>query len=186
MIIKIKTFRGETLYLPEEDYLEEIMYSDLEEREFAKKDLIGYGLKKKNAREIQAFRKTLADMARSARKDGESPREIEELLKRGKSAINSYKGQVKDEAVIDRLVRNINDEGKRAAESANAHLRLRNRATDKRWKMNISRDMSGRDAAAYLEESFNNGKIAQRRLDAAKERVKNRIPEKYKDRIWVG
>lgn len=36
MIVKIKTFSGETLYLPEEDYLEEVMYSDLEEREFAK------------------------------------------------------------------------------------------------------------------------------------------------------
>ena len=34
MIVKIKTFSGETLYLPEEDYLEELMYSDLEEREF--------------------------------------------------------------------------------------------------------------------------------------------------------
>ena len=27
MIVKIKTFSGETLYLPEEDYLEEVMYS---------------------------------------------------------------------------------------------------------------------------------------------------------------
>lgn len=36
MIIKIKTFSGETLYLPEEDYLNEVMYSDLEEREFGK------------------------------------------------------------------------------------------------------------------------------------------------------
>ena len=35
MIVKIKTFSGETLYLPEEDYLEEVMYSDLEERKFA-------------------------------------------------------------------------------------------------------------------------------------------------------
>lgn len=35
MIVKIKTFSGETLYLPEEDYLNEVMYSDLEEREFA-------------------------------------------------------------------------------------------------------------------------------------------------------
>ena len=36
MIVKIKTFSGETLYLPEEDYLDEVMYSDLEEREFGK------------------------------------------------------------------------------------------------------------------------------------------------------
>ena len=36
MIIKIKTFSGETLYIPEEDYLNEVMYSDLEEREFGK------------------------------------------------------------------------------------------------------------------------------------------------------
>lgn len=36
MLIKIKTFSGETLYIPEEDYLNEVMYSDLEEREFAK------------------------------------------------------------------------------------------------------------------------------------------------------
>ena len=36
MIIKIKTFSGETLYLPEEDYLNEVMYSDFEEREFSK------------------------------------------------------------------------------------------------------------------------------------------------------
>ena len=28
MIVKVKTFSGETLYLPEEDYLEEVMYSD--------------------------------------------------------------------------------------------------------------------------------------------------------------
>ena len=28
MIVKIKTFSGETLYLPEEDYLEEVMYSN--------------------------------------------------------------------------------------------------------------------------------------------------------------
>ena len=27
MIIKIKTFSGETLYIPEEDYLDEVMYS---------------------------------------------------------------------------------------------------------------------------------------------------------------
>ena len=36
MIVKIKTFSGETLYIPEEDYLDEVMYSDLEEREFGK------------------------------------------------------------------------------------------------------------------------------------------------------
>lgn len=36
MIVKIKTFSGETLYIPEEDYLNEVMYSDLEEREFGK------------------------------------------------------------------------------------------------------------------------------------------------------
>ena len=35
MIVKIKTFSGENLYIPEEDYLDEVMYSDLEEREFA-------------------------------------------------------------------------------------------------------------------------------------------------------
>lgn len=35
MIVKIKTFSGETLYIPEEDYLKEVMYSEnLEEREF--------------------------------------------------------------------------------------------------------------------------------------------------------
>ena len=34
MIVKIKTFSGETLFIPEEDYLNEVMYSDLEEREF--------------------------------------------------------------------------------------------------------------------------------------------------------
>ena len=28
MIVRIKTFSGETLYLPEEDYLEELMYSN--------------------------------------------------------------------------------------------------------------------------------------------------------------
>lgn len=37
MIIKIKTFSGETLYIPEEDYLDEVMYSNLEEREFGTK-----------------------------------------------------------------------------------------------------------------------------------------------------
>lgn len=37
MIIKIKTFSGETLYLPEEDYLEEVMYSDKEEEKKSKK-----------------------------------------------------------------------------------------------------------------------------------------------------
>ena len=36
MIIKIKTFSGETLYIPEEDYLNEVMYSDLEERDYSK------------------------------------------------------------------------------------------------------------------------------------------------------
>ena len=37
MIVKVKTFSGETLYIPEEDYLEELTYSDsLEEREFTK------------------------------------------------------------------------------------------------------------------------------------------------------
>lgn len=37
MIIKIKTFSGESLYIPEEDYLDEVMYSEnLEEREFGK------------------------------------------------------------------------------------------------------------------------------------------------------
>ena len=39
MIIKIKTFSGETLYIPEEDYLNEVMYSDLEEREFGKNSI---------------------------------------------------------------------------------------------------------------------------------------------------
>ena len=39
MIIKIKTFSGETLYIPEEDYLDEVMYSDLEEREFTKNSI---------------------------------------------------------------------------------------------------------------------------------------------------
>jgi len=39
MLIKIKTFSGETLYIPEEDYLDEVMYSDLEEREFAKNSI---------------------------------------------------------------------------------------------------------------------------------------------------
>ena len=39
MLIKIKTFSGETIYLPEEDYLDEVMYSDLEEREFAKNSI---------------------------------------------------------------------------------------------------------------------------------------------------
>ena len=34
MIIKIKTFSGENLYLSEEDYLNEVMYSELEERNF--------------------------------------------------------------------------------------------------------------------------------------------------------
>ena len=185
MIVKIKTFSGETLYIPEEDYLDEVMYSNfLEEREFARRDYAR--LTKKNARELREARTRAANYIKNLRKEGASSKEIEGYLKSFKGAEGSWKKTIEDEAKIDRIVRNINDEGKRAAESANAHLRLRNRATDKRWKMNISRDMSGRDAAAYLEESFNNGKIAQRRLDAAKERVKNRIPEKYKDRIWVG
>ena len=37
MIVKIKTFSGETLYLPEEDYLDELMYSDKEEEKKSKK-----------------------------------------------------------------------------------------------------------------------------------------------------
>lgn len=38
MIIKIKTFSGENLYIPEENYLDEVMYSDFEERGFARVD----------------------------------------------------------------------------------------------------------------------------------------------------
>lgn len=36
MLIKIKTFSGETLYLPEEDYLEEVMYSNAARRAITK------------------------------------------------------------------------------------------------------------------------------------------------------
>lgn len=32
MIVKIKTFSGETLYIPEEDYLDEVMFSDRDKR----------------------------------------------------------------------------------------------------------------------------------------------------------
>ena len=36
MLIKIKTFSGETLYLPEEDYLNEVMYSNAARRALTK------------------------------------------------------------------------------------------------------------------------------------------------------
>ena len=36
MIIKIKTFSGETLYIPEEDYLDEVMYSSAARRAITK------------------------------------------------------------------------------------------------------------------------------------------------------
>ena len=32
MIVKIKTFSGETLYIPEEDYLDEVMYSNAQNK----------------------------------------------------------------------------------------------------------------------------------------------------------
>lgn len=53
MIVKIKTFSGETLYLPEEDYLEELMYSepsneelvkDLNNRKYKRNNAVGYGV----------------------------------------------------------------------------------------------------------------------------------------------
>lgn len=53
MLIKIKTFSGETLYIPEEDYLEEVMYSepsneelvkDLNNRKYKRNNTIGYGV----------------------------------------------------------------------------------------------------------------------------------------------
>lgn len=53
MIVKIKTFSGETLYLPEEDYLEELMYSepsneelvkDLNNRKYKRNNTVGYGV----------------------------------------------------------------------------------------------------------------------------------------------
>lgn len=58
MIVKIKTFSGETLYLPEEDYLDEVMYSDLEEREFARKDYAG--LTPEQANQLRARRNEAA------------------------------------------------------------------------------------------------------------------------------
>ena len=51
MIVKIKTFSGETLYLPEEDYLDELMYSydedydDLDELMYSDRDeKVGLGI----------------------------------------------------------------------------------------------------------------------------------------------
>lgn len=53
MIVKVKTFSGETLYLPEEDYLEELMYSepsneelvkDLNNRKYKRNNTVGYGV----------------------------------------------------------------------------------------------------------------------------------------------
>lgn len=60
MIVKIKTFSGETLYLPEEDYLNEIVYSEnLEEREFTKEDY--RGLTRKGREDLQKRRSTYAE-----------------------------------------------------------------------------------------------------------------------------
>lgn len=60
MIIKIKTFSGENLYLSEEDYLNEVMYSEnLEEREFAKEDY--QGLTRKGRQDLQKRRSTYAE-----------------------------------------------------------------------------------------------------------------------------
>lgn len=53
MIVKIKTFSGETLYLPEEDYINEVMYSepsneelvkDLNNRKYKRNNTVGYGV----------------------------------------------------------------------------------------------------------------------------------------------
>ncbi len=77
MIVKIKTFSGETFYLPEEDYLNELMYSDLEEREFNKKQkAVGYGLRTIGNKlgllgekeQTQYVRDTAAKNARSIRR----------------------------------------------------------------------------------------------------------------------
>ena len=43
MIVKIKTFSGENLYLSEEDYLDEVMYSDMSKAEKAELALAGTG-----------------------------------------------------------------------------------------------------------------------------------------------
>lgn len=46
MIIKIKTFSGETLYIPEEDYLDEVMYSGEEMSKEERRARIVHALKK--------------------------------------------------------------------------------------------------------------------------------------------
>lgn len=48
MIIKIKTFSGETLYLPEEDYLDEVMYSNAARRALTKPGKIAYVINSTN------------------------------------------------------------------------------------------------------------------------------------------
>ena len=66
MIIKIKTFSGETLYLPEEDYLNEVMYSEnLEERGFARRDYDG--LTPQQADKLRAIRNEIAKILNKTR-----------------------------------------------------------------------------------------------------------------------
>jgi len=46
MIVKVKTFSGETLYIPEEDYLDEVMYSGEKMSKEERRERIAHALKK--------------------------------------------------------------------------------------------------------------------------------------------
>ena len=176
MIIKIKTFSGETLYLPEEDYLDEVMYSDLEEREFANKQQALYkrayqGLSKKDIPRMAEVRKEAAKRIRGLRQMAEnSPYHYnpDEAIKTVQKTVDETRKRMVNTAHQGKYWK---DENQRAVDSAQANLNLRNRATVLRAKRKPWK------AFNIVKDAKKNEKAVRANLDKVNEAIDARHPD---------